>query len=257
MSIRLVAALALAAVTWLSAAQTTAPNTLTAAERQQGWKLLFDGKTLTGWRGYDPQMDLTKSWSVTVGWLKNAKNNGRPGSGGGDIVTVDQFTDFDLRFDWRISLGGNSGVKYLVLERLDARGAPMYVGDDGRSAIGHEYQLIDDLHHPDALIGPIRQTASFYDVLPPSAPTHVKPVGESNESRILVQGKHVEHWLNGERVLAYELESPAIGAAIAKSKFKNVTTFASRAQTRILLQDHGDEVWFRNLRILPLPSGAM
>jgi hypothetical protein len=251
MTTRFAAILSIAAVTVLSA-QAPAVNSLTAGESQQGWKLLFDGKTLGGWRSYDPQMTITKGWSVVDGCLKNAKNDGRPGSGGGDIVTTDLFTDFDFRFEWRISSGGNSGVKYLVMERLGAPGAPMYVGDDGRSAIGHEYQLIDDLHHPDALIGPIRQTASLYDVLPPASTKHTQPAGEFNQSRIVLQGTHVEHWLNGEKVLEYELESPALTAAIAKSKFKNVTTFAAKAKTRILLQDHGDEVWFRSLKIRPL-----
>jgi hypothetical protein len=252
MHTHLATAIIVASLSLAGAAQNAPINALTAAERQAGWKLLFDGRTLTGWRSYDPQMDLTKGWSVVDGCLKNAKNNGRPGTGGGDIVTVDQFTDFDLRFEWRISPAGNSGVKYLVMERLGAPGAPMYVGDDGRSAIGHEYQLIDDLHHPDALIGPIRQTASFYDVLPPASTKRTKPVGDFNDSRVLVQGKHVEHWLNGDKVLQYELESPTLAAAIAKSKFKNVTTFAAKAKTPILLQDHGDEVWFRNVKILTL-----
>lgn len=225
-------------------------NTLTDAERRGGWKLLFDGKSLGGWKGYDPAVDPSKGWTVEDGCLKNGRNTGRPASGGGDIVTVEQFVDFDFRFDWRISRGGNSGVKYLVLERLGAPGTPMYQGDDGRSAIGHEYQVLDDDGHPDARVGPQRQSGAFYDVMAPNAAAkRLKPVGEFNESRILVQGKHVEHWLNGAKLLEYELDSAELAAAIAKSKFKNVTTFAAKAPTRILLQDHGDEVWFRNLRI--------
>jgi 3-keto-disaccharide hydrolase len=228
------------------------PNTLSAAEQREGWKLLFNGQSLDGWRAYDVQRDPARSWSAADGCLRNAKNDGRPGSGGGDIVTTEQFTDFDFRFDWRISRGGNSGIKYFVLERLGAPGAVMYVGDDGRSAVGHEYQLLDDAEHPDAKNGPIRQAGSLYSLVPPSDAKTLKPVGEFNESRILVQGMHVEHWLNGARIVQYELESPALLEAVAKSKYKDIPRFGTKFKTRILLQDHGDEVWFRNLRIRPL-----
>jgi len=237
------------------AARQSAPapsNSLSSVEQRDGWRLLFDGKTLNGWRAYDPQNDPAKSWSAADGCLHNAKNDGRPGSGGGDIVTVDQFTDFDFRFDWRISRGGNSGVKYFVLERLGAPGAVMYVGDDGRSAVGHEYQVLDDAEHPDAKNGPLRQAGSLYSLVPPTDAKRLRPVGEFNESRILVQGKHVEHWLNGARIVQYELESPALREAIEKSKYKDVPGFGTKFRTRLLLQDHGDEVWFRNLRIRSL-----
>lgn len=228
---------------------TTPPNTLTPEERRAGWTLLFDGKTLNGWRGYDPAMDPAKGWTVENGSLKNAKNDGRPGSGGGDIVTVNTYVDFDFRFDWRISPGGNSGVKYFVLERLGARGAVMYVGDDGRSAVGHEYQVLDDDLHPDAKVGPIRQAGALYSLVPPNAAKKLRPVGEFNESRIVVHGQHVEHWLNGAKIVEYELESQALFKAIADSKYKDIPRFGTKFATRILLQDHGDEVWFRNLKI--------
>lgn len=247
----LLPALLITSAAILSAQQAAAPNALSAAERQAGWKLLFNGTSLAGWKAYDPAADPAKSWSVVDGTLKNAKNNGRPNSGGGDIVTTELFTDFDFRFEWKISRGGNGGVKYLVLERLGAPGTPMYQGDDGRSAIGHEYQVLDDDNHADARVGPHRHAGAFYDVMAPSvAAKKLKPVGEFNESRILVRGTHVEHWLNGAEVVEYELESPELKSAIAKSKFRNVGTFDKRAPTRILLQDHGDEVWFRNLKIL-------
>jgi hypothetical protein len=198
-------------------------------------------------------MNPAKGWTIENGSLKNAKNDGRPGSGGGDIVTAGQFMDFDFRFEWRISPAGNSGVKYLVHERLGTPGAKMYAGDDGRSALGHEYQLIDDEHHPDAAVGPIRQTGSLYSLFPPTSAKRTMPVGQFNDSRILVQGKHVEHWLNGAKILEYELESPALFKAIADSKFKDVPDFGTKFRTRILLQDHGDAVWFRNLKIRELP----
>lgn len=235
---------------------TAPPNTLSVSEKSEGWKLLFDGRTLIGWRGYDARTDPARGWNVLDGCLKNAKNDGRPGSGGGDIVTAEQFTDFDFRFEWRISRGGNSGIKYFVLERLGTPGATMYVGDDGRSAVGHEYQLLDDDVHPDAKNGPLRQAGALYSLVPPSEAKRLKPVGEFNDSRILVQGKHVEHWLNGAKIVEYELESRALFDAVAKSKYKDVPGFGTKFKTRILLQDHGDEVWFRNMRIRPLPAST-
>ncbi len=226
-----------------------APNTLTAAERADGWTLLFDGRTLSGWRGYNPRLDLTRGWSVVDGALKNAETNGRPNGGGGDIVTTAEFTDFDFRCEWRVSRAGNSGIKYFVHERLGEPGASMYAGDDGVSAIGHEYQVLDDDEHPDAKNGPIRQAGSLYSLVPPGGGKRLKPVGQYNEARLLVQGMRVEHWLNGAKVVEYELGSPALKQAIAASKYKDVPRFGTKFSTRILIQDHGDEVWFRNLKI--------
>src|SRR6266404_8770749 len=156
------------------------PNTLSSAEKKDGWKLLFDGKTFAGWRSYTAPGSLPAgSWSIEDGCIKNAKGNGRPGSGGGDIITAEQFTDFDLSFEWRIGVGGNSGVKYFVLDRQGSAGAKLYQGDDGRSAVGHEYQLLDDERHPDAKNGPIRQTGSLYSLIPPKSSKKVKPVVNS------------------------------------------------------------------------------
>jgi hypothetical protein len=137
--------------------------------------------------------------------------------------------------DWKVAPGSNSGVKYFVLEDRD-------------TAIGHEYQVIDDERHPDAKVGPHRQTAAFYDVLPAND-RPLKPAGEWNTTRIVVHGQTVEHWLNGKKVLQYELNSPALNAAIEKSKFKGIERFGKRQNAHILLQDHGDQVWFRNIKI--------
>ena len=228
------------------------PNALTAAERSDGWALLFDGKTLTGWRGYNPRLDVTKGWSVVDGALKNSKANGRPNGAGGDIVTTAQFTDFDFRFEWRVSRAGNSGIKYFVHERIGEPGARMYPGDDGVSAVGHEYQVLDDDEHPDAKNGPIRQAGSLYSLFPPNEAKRLAPVGQYNSARLLVQGSHVEHWLNGAKVVEYDLGSPALRQAIAASKYKDIPRFGTKFSTRILIQDHGDEVWFRNLKIRQL-----
>ncbi len=217
-------------------------NELTAAEKAQGWKLLFDGKTTDGWRGFN-KPDFPKSgWSVEDGWLENAASTHQDKFGGGDIVTTDTFDNFDLRFEWKISQGGNSGVKYLVDETRKG------------GAIAHEYQIIDDERHADAKIGPHRQTASLYDVIPAPAGKPIKPAGEINEGRILVDGNHVEHWLNGKKLIEYELDSPALKAGMAKSKFKDVKGWESKLRGPILLQDHGDEVAFRNIKIRELPA---
>jgi hypothetical protein len=205
-----------------------------------GWTPLFDGSTLNGWRGYKKADASGTRWRVENGLLTVAARDGKDTRGALDLITTAAYDSFELAWEWRISPGGNSGVKYFVLEDLDA-------------AIGHEYQIIDDDKHADARISPERQTASFYDVLAASS-RPVRPVGEFNESRVIVNSTHVEHWLNGTRVLHYELESPALRAAVQDSKFKDVARFGTRQKGHILLQDHGDSVWYRNIRIRRLGS---
>ena len=207
-------------------------GSLTPQEKKDGWRLLFDGKTTEGWRGFMKSTFPKERWEVRDGCLKVA----RPGSGGGDIVSEEAFEEFDLRWEWRIAAAGNSGLKY-------------FVDEERQAPIGHEYQLLDDARHPDGKVGPQRQTGSFYDVLPPAADKRLHAVGEWNESRVWVSGQHVEHWLNGAKVLQYELGSPELAAAIAHSKFKDVKGFGTRIRGHILLQDHGDEVWFREIKI--------
>lgn len=216
------------------------PNQLSLEEQKAGWRLLFDGKTTQGWRGFRKTDFPAERWVVHEGCLEKTATGTGDSHGGGDIVTKDTFADFDLRFEWRIAPGGNSGVKYFVTEE---RADP----------IAHEYQVLDDERHPDAKVGPHRQTAAFYDVLPPTRDKPLRPAGDWNQSRILVQGNHVEHWLNGRKVLEYELGSPAVKEAIARSKFKEVAGFGTRIKGHILLQDHGDEVCYRSLKILSPP----
>ena len=227
----------LAASPALIAAPDQAPNTLTAAEKAAGWRLLFDGTTLAGWRGYLKPDTTGLRWTIRDGCLGLDKLDGADTRGQQDLITTDTFGDFDLRWQWKVGPGSNSGVKYFVLE-------------DRPAAIGHEYQIIDDLRHPDAKISTERQTASFYDVK--AAASHpTRAVGEWNDSRILVAGNHVEHWLNGQKVLDYELGSPATLAAVQDSKFKDVAGFGTKKPGHILLQDHGEEVCFRSIRIKP------
>lgn len=211
-----------------------AANTLTAAEKTAGWILLFDGRTLDGWRGYKKPDANGLRWKVEDGSLTLPAET-TAGTRAGDVISRDTFEQFELVFDWRVAPGGNSGVKYFILE-------------DQNSAIGHEYQVIDDTQHADAKIGPHRQTAALYDVLP-AAERPVNPVGEWNTTRIVVRGQNGEHWLNGKKVLEYQLNSPTLNAAIEKSKFKGIERFGKRQNGHILLQDHNDQVWFRNIKI--------
>jgi Domain of Unknown Function (DUF1080) len=207
-------------------------------------RYLFDGKTSKGWRGFKKNAFPEKGWVVENGWLKRVPSSGKESPGPGDIITVDTFDNFDLQFEWKVAPGANSGVKYLVTE-------------DRSGPIAHEYQLIDDERHEDAKVGANRTTAALYDAIAPSANKPLKPAGEINSGRIVVSGMHVEHWLNGVKVVEYELESPALKAAKAKSKFKDEPGWGTKLKGHILLQDHGDEVWFRNIRIRELPPSTI
>jgi hypothetical protein len=232
--LRLVAALAVSLASAAVAAQPSRPVQAPIAPSAAGFRPLFDGKSLNGWRGYKKADATSTRWKVSEGMLCLGANTG---AGALDIVTTDTFDDFELRWDWRVSLGGNSGLKYFVLEDMD-------------SAIGHEYQIIDDERHPDAKIGPHRQTGAFYDVLP-AANRPLRPAGEFNQSRLVVAGQHIEHWLNGAKVLEYDLGNPRVVEAIAKSKFKDVARFGKKQRGHILLQDHGDAVCYRDVMIRP------
>jgi hypothetical protein len=237
MRITMAAALA-ASISLVAAAAAQAPSQPSPAEQKAGWTLLFDGKSLDGWRAYKRPDASGTRWVVKDGLLCLAPGDSTDTRGARDIVSTKAYSQFELTWDWRVSAGGNSGLKYFVLEDRDA-------------AIGHEYQLIDDTKHPDAKVGPHRQTAALYDVFP-AANRPSKPAGEWNTSRVVVRGNDVEHWLNGTKVLAYTLDSPALREAIAKSKFKDVERFGKPQQGLILLQDHGDAVCYRNVKIQAL-----
>jgi hypothetical protein len=210
----------------------TSTNTLTASERAEGWRLLFDGQTTNGWRSFKKTTFPGQGWAIEEGCLKKIAR-----VRGGDLISRDQFTDFDLKWEWKLPPRANNGLKYFITEE---RGA----------AVGHEYQMIDDATVRD----PFSSTASFYLVVPPRADKPLRPPGQWNESRVLVQGNHVEHWLNGAKVLEYELGSPAVLTQVAKTKFKDVKGFGTKIRGHVLLTDHGDEAWYRNIRIRELPA---
>ena len=209
------------------------PNTLTAEEKAAGWKLLFDGKSTDQWRSFKKDTFPAKGWRVEDGTLHKIADER-----GGDILTRKTFTDYEFSWEWKLQPGGNNGVKYMIFEE---RGA----------AVGHEYQMIDDAKVKDEL----SSCGSFYLVVAPRKDKPVKPLGEWNHSRIRVKGDHVEHWLNGMKILEYECGSPEIMNQVPKTKFKQYEGFGEKVKGgHILLTDHKDPCWFRNLKIRELKA---
>ena len=215
-----------------SAAQPGAPNTLTDAERAEGWKLLFDGTSMAGWRGYGKTAMPDSGWSVVDGAITRT---GR----GGDIVATDSYRNFELALEWKVPPGGNSGVFYRALESKD----PIYYS-------APEMQVLDDAGHVDGK-NPLTSAGAAYGLYAPPRGV-VKPAGEWNAARIVARGNHVEHWLNGQKVVDYELGSPDWTAKVQASKFKDWPRYGKSARGHIGLQDHGDTVSFRNIRIREL-----
>jgi len=233
-----------------------APNTLTAQEKAEGWKLLWNGKNADGWRSAKSENFPAHGWTIRDGVLTVHENDGAESAGGGDIITRKRYANFELMADFKITPGANSGIKIFVqpnLSPVDKKtGKPAAVG----SAIGLEFQILDDAKHPDAKLGRDgdRTIGSLYDLIPATKDKKVLPIGEWNHARILSQGKHVTFWLNGEQTVEFERGSTAFRAAVAKSKFKDIPDFGEWTDGHILLQEHGNEVSFRNVKIRELTA---
>jgi hypothetical protein len=225
----------------------TAPNTLSAEETHAGWRLLWDGKTSAGWRNSYGESFPTELWEMNDG-VFSIRGTGKPGTSGGDIITAESFSNFELSVDFKITPGANSGIKYFVDAEVNA-------GREG-AQLGLEYQIIDDRLHPDAKLGKNgdRTMGSLYDIIPPVATKRSKPIGEWNTGRIVVRGAHVEHWLNGEKVLECTRFTPDFRQAVKDSKYKKWPKFGELSSGHILLQEHGGTVSFRNLKIRSLPN---
>ena len=217
------------------------PNKLTATEISQGWKLLWDGKTTNGWRGAGKTSFPPKGWIIDNNELTIASGNARDGTSGGDIVSVDEYSNFELVADFKITRGANSGIKYFVTEK--------YTPTD--PSVGLEFQILDDAVHPDAKLGVRgnRTCGSLYDLIAAVPDKKVNPVGEWNHASIIVKGSHVEHWLNSMKVVEYERTGQMFRALVYCSKFKDFEGFGEAKKGHILLQDHGDAVSYKNIKI--------
>lgn len=220
-------------------------NSISPTEAKDGWKLLWDGKTTDGWRGAKSNTFPAKGWTVDNDILKVMKSDGGESTNGGDIVTTRKYKNFELRVDFKITEGANSGVKYFVDTDMN-KGAG--------SSIGCEFQILDDDKHPDAKLGVKgnRKLGALYDLIPVSEDKPFKK-GEFNRAVVIVKGNHVEHWLNGVKLLEYERNTQMFNALVAYSKYRDWPNFGNGAEGNILLQDHGDEVWFKNIKIKELP----
>lgn len=227
-------------------------NQLSDGEKRAGWKLLWDGKTSNGWRSAKASGFPTKGWTIADGLLSVSQSGGAEATFGGDIITTRDYSNFELSVDFRLAEGANSGIKYFV--------DPALLKGDG-SAIGLEYQLLDDERHPDAKLGRDgnRTLGSLYDLIaarnlsdPAASGKRFNPPGQWNRAVLIVRGTHVEHWLNGFKVVEYERGSPEFRALVAQSKYKDWKNFGEWPSGPILLQDHGNKVDFRSIKIREL-----
>ncbi|OAQ41989.1 hypothetical protein A5893_02390 [Pedobacter psychrophilus] len=227
-------------------------NKLTTAEKQAGWKLLFDGKTTDGWRGAFMDTFPKKGWEISEGCLMVEPSNGAESTNGGDIVTKQLYDDFELTVDFKLTKGANSGIKYFVDNQQPKPGAP-------RSAYGLEFQLLDDDVHPDAKLGKIgnRKLGSLYDLIPAPSDKPLHPIGEWNTAKIISKGAHVEHWLNGQKLISYERGGDAFNTLVAESKYKDIPGFGLIEKGCILLQDHGNKVYFKNIKIRKIATASL
>lgn len=226
----------------VASASAQVENSLTPAEQAAGWKLLFDGKTLTGLRGVQKRDPLQAGWKIENGELTLPKDVDKMGRiTGGDLMSAEAFTDFEFAFEWKVSVATNAGVRYLV--RAGGSGSPA----------GCEYQIIDDVRHPEGLKGgAIRRTGALDGILPPVEEKRLHDAERWNASRIVVLGNHVEHWLNALKVVEFDLNSRALFDAVKEAKVKVPQGFGTKFKSPVVLLDQGDQISFRNLKIRPL-----
>lgn len=219
-------------------------NLLTAEEQAQGFVLIFDGKTTSGWRGYNKPSFPDSGWVVENGALRClGSGQGEAGGKGGDVIYDQKFKDFHLKIEWKISEGGNSGIFYLGQE----------ISEEPVWKSAPEMQVLDNIKHLDANLGKDgnRKAGSLYDLIP-ADPQNAKPTGEWNTAEIMVYQGTVVHKQNGETILEYHIGTPDWDKMIKESKFKDFKEFGKYIEGYIALQDHGNDVWFRNIKIRAL-----
>jgi len=223
-------------------------NQLTKSEIEQGWELLFDGKTFNGWRGLGRDTVETNHWKIENGEIHKIDSRLVPllPNGekivGGDLMTIDTFDNFELSFEWKIKEAGNSGIKYNVSEELTKEWGSEF------SALGFEYQILDDRHEMYSTLKPHQFTGALYEMYTPQN-VQIKPVGEYNNSRILLNGNHGEHWLNGVKVVEYEFATAEFDSLFQLSKFIKYPGFEKKRKGHIVITNHTDESWYRNIKI--------
>jgi len=223
-----------------------------AREKQpetEEWITLFDGESFAGWRGVGRDSIPAGHWIIEDGSIRKVASGDVPTAAdgqpleGGDIMTVDTYRDFELVLEWKVSAGANSGIKYNVSEEMSTAAPPLH------AALGFEYQILDDALHPDAENGPNRTAGALYDLFPPGLGKQLHPVGSFNEARIVFRDGHGEHWLNGVKVVEFDLGTAAFDSAFTVSKYQPIEGFAEQRRGHVVLQDHGDDVWFRSIKI--------
>jgi hypothetical protein len=221
-------------------------NRLTAEESRMGWQLLWDGQSATGWRGTREEAFPAGRWRIKDGVLSVLKSEAGTSGASRDIVTQVPYGDFELSVDFRLTQGANSGIKYAV----PAGGARGQIG-----SVGFEYQLIDDANHPDAKAGKDgnRALAALYDLYPARG-TRAHAIGRWNTARIVARGDKIEHWLNERKVLEYDRSSAGHRERVETSKYKTIPGFGTGREGHLLLQDHGDAVDFRNIKLRKLTA---
>lgn len=229
--------------------QVTGPNQLTQEEIADGWELLFDGKTLDGWRGIARNDIPDGHWKIEDNSIRKIGSgevpimaDGQPLKGG-DLLTNQTFNNFELKFEWKISEGGNSGIKYNVIEEVS-------INRESTNAFGYEYQVLDDDNHNDN-VNPTHRASSLYDMIEAKG-KNTKPVGEYNTAKIVFNKNHGEHWLNGKKVVEYDIDTPEFEEIFQKSKYRNNENFTNHKIAHIVLQDHRNDCWYRNIKIKKL-----
>ncbi|MCF6268953.1 MAG: DUF1080 domain-containing protein [Melioribacteraceae bacterium] len=221
-------------------------NNLSKEEVADGWQLLFDGESFDGWRGIGIDGVPTGHWKIDKGSIQKiasgnvpTREDGQPLKGG-DLMTKKTFKNYELKFEWKISEAGNSGVKYNVIEEFSIK-------NGSANALGYEYQVLDDEKHIDNL-NPTHRTGSLYDIIE-AKETFLKPVGEYNTAKIVFNESLIEHWLNGKKVLEANTASPEFDSLYQKSKYHIYKDFTLHKDAHIVLQDHGNDCWYRNIKI--------